>query len=108
MGEAAFSSMYGCTADVGLTASAQPKPLEAQQPPFCPLSQEARWSSRSLVTKLQFMCVSNQTRFCTLARDTTAKVTSISQRELKQMEPILNFQMPTESLQLAILLHTQY
>ena len=77
MGEAAFSSMYGCTADVGLIASAQPKPLEAQQPPFCPLSQEARWSSRSLVTKLQFMCVSNQTRFCTLARDTAAKVTSI-------------------------------
>ena len=76
MGEAAFSSIYGCTADVGLTASAQPKPLEAQQPPFCPLSQEARWSSRSLVTKLQFMCVSNQTRFCTLARDTFAKVTS--------------------------------
>ena len=74
MGEAAFSSIYGGTADVGLTASAQPKPLEAQQPPFCPLSQEARWSSRSLVTKLQFMCVSNQTRFCTLARDTAAKV----------------------------------
>ena len=45
MGETAFSSMYGCTADVGLSASAQPKPLEAQQPPFCPLSQEARWSS---------------------------------------------------------------
>ena len=29
------------------------------------------------------------------------------QRELKQMEPILNFQVPTEGLELVILLHTQ-
>ena len=91
MGEAAFSSIYGCTADVGLTASAQPKPLEAQQPPFCPLSQEARWSSRSLVTKLQFMCVSNQTRFCTLARDTAAKVTSIYNVEMLSLIVCNNF-----------------
>ena len=83
MGEAAFSSIYGCTADVGLTASAQPKPLEAQQPPFCPLSQEARWSSRSLVTKLQFMCVSNQTRFCTLGRDTAATLVTQPMLQLR-------------------------
>jgi hypothetical protein len=30
------------------------------------------------------------------------------QRELKQMEPILNFQVPVEGLELVILLHTQY
>ena len=30
------------------------------------------------------------------------------QRELKQMEPILNFQVPAEGLELVILLHTQY
>ena len=29
-------------------------------------------------------------------------------RELEQMEPILNFQVPAESLELVILLHTQY
>lgn len=28
-------------------------------------------------------------------------------RELEQMEPILNFQVPTESLELVISLHTQ-
>ena len=32
----------------------------------------------------------------------------IMQRELKQMEPILNFQVPAESLELVNLLHTQY
>ena len=32
----------------------------------------------------------------------------MSQRELKQMEPILNFQVPGEGLELVILLHTQY
>ena len=32
----------------------------------------------------------------------------IIQRELKQMEPILNFQVPAEGLELVILLHTQY
>ena len=29
-------------------------------------------------------------------------------RELDQMEPRLNFQVPTEGLELVILLHTQY
>ena len=32
----------------------------------------------------------------------------LNQRELKQMEPILNFQVPAEGLDLVILLHTQY
>jgi hypothetical protein len=32
----------------------------------------------------------------------------ISQRELKQTEPILNFHVPAEGLELVILLHTQY
>ena len=32
----------------------------------------------------------------------------VNQRELKQMEPILNFQVPAEGLELVILLHTQY
>ena len=30
------------------------------------------------------------------------------QRELKQMEPILNFHVPAEGLELVILLHTEY
>ena len=32
----------------------------------------------------------------------------IGQRLLKQMEPILNFQVPADGLELVILLHTQY
>ena len=31
-----------------------------------------------------------------------------NQRALKQMEPILNFQVPAEGLELVILIHTQY
>ena len=36
------------------------------------------------------------------------KIPRLRQRKLKQMEPILNFQVPAEGLELVILLHTQY
>ena len=32
----------------------------------------------------------------------------LGHRDLEQMEPILNFQVPAEGLQLVVLLHTQY
>ena len=36
------------------------------------------------------------------------ELSGLIQRELEQMEPILNFQVPAEGLELVILLHTQY